>query len=126
MARLLVSHPLDVRAVLSSEASIGEVLSSEDGKTIVEKVELDPLLVETKGDGLEVEIRVDLVTREGTVGTSTTEGSVWSRLGVSQLAISVVISGSWVERERRDRGGGGSALEGTSGGRDARVGSVTS
>ena len=43
--RFLISHKFDERPILGIEASIKEVLFVEDGKTIVEKIELDPFLV---------------------------------------------------------------------------------
>lgn len=72
MSRLLISHKLNVRAVLRSQTRIKEVLFVEYGETIVEQIELDPLLVQAKGDRLEVEVTLNLVTRKSPVGTKTT------------------------------------------------------
>lgn len=88
---LLLSHEGDQRAVLSSQTSSNEVLVGEDGETIVERVKLDPLLVETKSDRLVVEIRLDHVTRLRAVGTKAASRCVWDGLGLREFAVSVVV-----------------------------------
>lgn len=45
VAGFLVSHELDVGAVLCGESGIEEVLRAEDGKAVVEKIQLNPFLV---------------------------------------------------------------------------------
>lgn len=82
VAGFLNSHEGNVGAILSSEAGVEEVLLGEHCKTIVEQVELDPLLVETELNGLVVEITVHLITRLGAVGAETTSRCVWNRHGV--------------------------------------------
>jgi hypothetical protein len=82
MASLLNRHEGNVRAVLSSEASVEEVLVGEDGKTVVEQVKLDPLLIETKLNGLVVEVTVHQVTRLSAVGTKTASRGVGNGHGV--------------------------------------------
>jgi hypothetical protein len=118
VALLLLSHEGDQRTVLSSEASSDEVLIGEDGETIVEQVELDPLLVETKSDGLVVEVGLDHVTRLSAVGSEATSRCVREGLSLSELSIGVVVRCRGVRRKHRDRrakyvggdsaGGGGS------------------
>jgi hypothetical protein len=93
VASLLDSHKGNVGAVLSSEASVKEVLIGEDGKTIVEQVKLDPLLVQTKLNGLVIEVAVHLVARLSAVGAETASRSVGNRHGVLGQAIGVVICG---------------------------------
>jgi len=124
VSRLLVGHELDVRAVLSREASVEEVLLREDGNTVVEEIELDPFLVKTESDRLEVEVRLDLVTRKSTIGSETTSWGVRSRLRLGQLAVGVVVGGGRVKRESRNGGSSRAAHERTSGGRCARVRSM--
>jgi len=82
VAGLLDSHEGNVRAVLSSEASVEEILLGEDRKTVVEQVKLDPFLVETELNRLVVEVTVHLVTRLGAVGAETTSWRVRNRHGV--------------------------------------------
>jgi len=121
VATLLLSHEGDVGAVLSSEASVEEVLCGEDGETVVEQVELDPFLVETKSDGLVVEVAVHHVARLGAVGTETTSWHVGNGHGVLGLAVGVVVGSRGVRGQRSDgsanggrrlssSGGGGSAI----------------
>lgn len=126
VARLLVSNELNVRAVLSSEAGIEEVLVGEDGETVVEQVKLNPLLIKTKGNRLEVEVTLDHISWQGTVGTKTTSRGVWSRLFIQQHTLGVVVGGSRVWWQGADGGGSRAAHEGTSGGGSARVRSVAS
>jgi hypothetical protein len=99
---LLLSHELDQRAVLGSESGSNEVLLGEDSKTVVEQVKLDPLLVETKGDGLVVEVALNHVAGLSTVGTEATSRGVVDGLRLSELAILVVVGGSGVGRQNRD------------------------
>jgi hypothetical protein len=118
VALLLLSHEGDQRAVLSSETSSYEVLIGEDGETVVEQVEFDPLLVETKGDGFVVEVGLDHVTGLSAVGTEATGRCVGEGLRLSQFSIGVVVRRRRVGREHRNRcaqyvggdstGGGGS------------------
>jgi hypothetical protein len=113
---LLLGHELDQRAVLGSETSGNEVLLREDGKTVVEQVKLDPLLVETKSDGLVVEIALDHVARLSTVGTEATSRGVVDGLRLGELAILVVVGGSGVWRQHRDGGSDNGSVDSTSGG----------
>lgn len=55
VADLLVGHELDQRDVIGSETGLGEVLGGESGDTVVEQVELDPLLVESHDERLVVD-----------------------------------------------------------------------
>jgi len=91
VATLLLSHEGDVGAVLSSQTGVEEVLRGEDGETVVEQVELDPFLVETKGDGLVVEVAVHHVARLGAVGTKSTSWHVGDGHGILGLAVGVVV-----------------------------------
>lgn len=91
VARLLSSHELKIRAVLRSKAGVDEVLIAEDGDTVVEKIELDPLLVETQLDRVEVKVALDHIARLRAVCAKTASGSVRRRLNLSQTASRVVI-----------------------------------
>jgi len=55
MADLLVGHELDQRDLIGVDAGIGELLLGESSDTVVEQVELDPLLVQANEEGLEVD-----------------------------------------------------------------------
>jgi len=72
VTRLLLGHELDQAAVLSSETGGKEVFLGEDGKTVIEEVELNPLLVEAKSDRLEIEVGLNHVTRLSAVGAKAT------------------------------------------------------
>jgi hypothetical protein len=98
----LNSHESNVGAVFSSKASVKEVLVGEDSKTVVEQVKLDPLLVETKLNGLVVEVTVHLVTGLSAIGTEATSRCVGNRHGVLRQTVGVVIGGSRVRWERRN------------------------
>jgi hypothetical protein len=123
---LLDSHESDVGAVLSSKTSVEEVLLGEDSKTVVEQVKLDPLLVETKGDGLVIEVAVHHVAGLSAVGTGTSSGHVRDGHGILGLAVGVVVSGGGVRWQWRNRSTeSGRRLLSSSGGRSSRVRSMT-
>jgi hypothetical protein len=100
---LLDSHEGNVGAVLSSETSVEEVLFGEDSKTVVEQVKLDPLLVETEGDGLVIEVAVHHVAGLSSVGTGTTSRHVRNGHRILGLSVRVVVSGGRVRWQRRNR-----------------------
>ena len=100
----LGGHKSNVGAVLSSQTSVKEVLGREDGKTVVEQIELNPLLVETKGDGLVVEVAVDHVARLSTVGAKTTSRHVGNGHGVLRQTVGVVVGSRWVWGQRSNGG----------------------
>lgn len=126
VASLLDSHEGNVGAVLSSETGVEEVLLREDGKTVVEQVELDPLLVQTEGDGLVVEIAVYHVAGLSTVGTKTTSRHVGDWHRVLRLAVGVVVGSRRVRWQRSDGSANSSRrLLSSSGGGSTLVGSMT-
>lgn len=102
VALLLLSHKLDQRAVLRSEASSQEVLLREGCKAVVEEIQLDPLLVQAESDRLVVEVTVDHVSRESAVGSKPASRGVRNWLWVLQGAIGVVVSGSGRRSQVRD------------------------
>lgn len=124
VALLLLSHEGDQGAVLSSKTSSEEVLLGEDGKTVVEQIKLNPLLVETKGDGLVVEITLDHVARLRAVGTKATSRGVIDRLRLSELAVLVVVGGGGVGRQHRDGRVHDGSVDSASGGGLTIVGTV--
>jgi hypothetical protein len=125
MASFLDSHEGDVGAVLSSKASVEEILVREDSKAVVEQIKLNPLLVETKSNGLVVKVAVHHVTRQGAVGAETTSGHVRNGHGVLGLAIGVVVGSRWVWWQRgNDSANGSRSLLSSGSGRGTRVRTV--
>lgn len=72
VARLLDGHEGDIRAILSSKTLSKEIFLREDGETVVEQIELNPFLVQTKLDRLEIEVAIYHVARLGAIGTKAT------------------------------------------------------
>ena len=126
MASFLDSHKGNVGAVLSSEASIEEILLREDGETVVEQIELNPLLVQTKSNGLVVKVAVHHVARQSAIGAETTSWHVGNGHRVLRLAIGVIVSSRWVWWKRRnDSAKGGRCLLSSGSSRGTRVRAVT-
>ena len=122
MPGFLVRHELNQRTVLGREASVEERLLVEDGQTVVEEVQLDPFLVQTKSDGLEIEITLDHVARKTAIGTKAASRGVGSWLGVDELAVGVVVRGRGIRWERSNRRGQGRrSLLCAGGGRSASI-----
>lgn len=61
MSVLLVGHELDEKAITWGKTRLGELLVAECGEDVMEEIELNPFLVETKKDGLVVKIGLDTV-----------------------------------------------------------------
>lgn len=124
VASLLLGHEADDVDSLRAEADRSEILVRESRETVVEAVKLDPLLVKGKHDGLVVKVRLDHVPRGSTVGTETTSGLVWNRLGLLKLAVSIVVGGSWSRAKVGDGLHHGIGGHGTGGGGNTIVGAV--
>jgi len=56
VSEFLISHEIDERDVIEAHASFSKLVDGEPGNTIVEQIKLDPLLIESEIEGLEVEI----------------------------------------------------------------------
>ena len=143
VAHFLDGHELDVGAVLGGEAGLEEVLLGEDGKTVVEEVELDPFLIQTESDGFVVEVAVYHVSGLSPIGSKTAYDNVrcwfnfhsWiSRLTIGlvgnwcrvlKLAIGIVVGCRRVRRQRSNGSSNGSrCLYSSSGSRGTRVRSM--
>jgi hypothetical protein len=96
VAGFLVGHEFDQAAGFGAESSGGELFVGEASEAVVEEIELDPLLVETERDGLEVEVGLDHVSGQAAIGAETTSWCIWRWHGVQGNALGVVISGGWV------------------------------
>jgi hypothetical protein len=100
VSSLLDGHITDELAILGGEASLNEVLIREDGEAVIEKVELDILLVEAKSKRLEVEVRVDHIARFGAIRSQTTSRHIRSRSRVEQRSIRIVVGVGRIRRKR--------------------------
>ena len=126
MTGFLDSHESDVGTVFCSKTSFEEVFLRENGKTIVEQVKFNPLLIKTKLNGLIVKVRVHHIARLSTIGAETTCRSVRDRHRVLRRAIGVIVGGGRVGWERRDGCAKSSrCLCSSSGGRSTRVRAMT-
>lgn len=72
MIDLLSRHKGNESPVLSSQASIDEVLVRELGKAVVEEIKLNVFLVQAEVDGLEVEVALHHVSRKRAVNALST------------------------------------------------------
>jgi len=115
MTSFLNSHESDKFSVGGGQTGGLEVLFGEPGKNVVEKVKLNPFLVQTKEDGLVVKVGVDLVNWLGTVGTKTTSWRIWHWLRVVEQTVSNV-SCSWVWWQRWNGRTQDNGLKGSGGG----------
>jgi hypothetical protein len=57
MAGLLIRHKLDQETILGGQPSGLKICDGESSKTVVEEIELNPLLVQSECQGLVVEVR---------------------------------------------------------------------
>lgn len=124
VASLLLGHEANDVDSLSAEAYRSEILVRESRETVVEAVKLDPLLVKGKHDRLVVKVRLDHVPRGSTVGTKTTSGLVWNRLGLLELAVGIVVGSSWSRAKVGDGLHHGVGGDGTGSGGNTIVGAV--
>jgi hypothetical protein len=90
--RFLIGHKLNEKAIRWSEASCGEVLLAESSKNVVEEIKLNPLLVESKKNGLIVEVRLNAVYWLSSIGTQTTRWLVWHWLRLVEETIGHIAS----------------------------------
>ena len=125
VAALLVRHEFDERHLLVIDTGGGEFFLAEAGEAVVEEVELDPFLVETQGDGLEVEVGLHHVAGERAVGPEATSRGVGCRHRILGHAGRVVVCGGGVQWQCGDGGSqGGWAVDSTGGGGSASVWAV--
>ena len=115
----MLCHIAEKFHVLGAKAGGLEFLVGECSKPIVERIKLDPLLIEAESDRLVVEIGFDHVTRKGTISSKTASRGVGCRLRLSQLAVSIVVGSGRVERKGRNSEAQRSSGNRTEGGRNS-------
>jgi hypothetical protein len=65
---LLVGHELDQKAILRSETGVLEIFNREHCQAVVEKIQLDPFLIQSQSERLVIEIGNRMVVRKSAVG----------------------------------------------------------
>lgn len=68
----LLGHELNQGTIFSSKTGSDEIFFREDSKSVVEKIELNPLLVETQGDRLKIEVTFNHVAWQTAIGSKST------------------------------------------------------
>ena len=103
VACLLIRHEFDQTSSFWAETGFSELLVREFGKTVMEEIKLNPFLIETQGDRLEIKVAVDHVPWQAAVCAQATCRSIGRGHRIQRYTLAVVVRCGWIWWSRRYR-----------------------